>query len=421
MMMYPNVNLTYFRFLKLLNYSEKIAGLSSIVWLLGTSVLFYSSFHQQNNQILLFVLISYQTALAYAIKAQKRLAILSGIALGIAFLTRITSILYAVGVLMFMIGCVARQYKFKPVSQSLRSIALWMTGFIPFVLLERILTYYRYGSWVATSTSLHLQVYARANSLIDPNAIAQGDNKGFSFLKLLAKVQPEGLLAPLFSPEKSIFIYDPLLLPCLILLFVCWKSLSQYIRWYVVTISVSFLLHLYIYSWTSEWIKQGEWGARYRITSIHLLLIPLIPILIIGATKRITKSTAPAKILLSAIAKIIVVMAILIQFTSIVLPYGLEANQQELGVGSRFRLVQRMYNISYMLDSKPHFQISKVEQKWQIDEPNRKVIWDLLPFRYQDKLGNNSSLNKFIPILFVVWSLILIAAIASTLWVFVEQ
>ena len=70
--------------------------------------------------------------------------------------------------------------------------------FIRVVLLERILTYYRYGSWVATSTSLHLQVYAKADSLIDLTTIAQGENKGFSSFKLLIKAQPEGLLAPLF-------------------------------------------------------------------------------------------------------------------------------------------------------------------------------------------------------------------------------
>ena len=71
--------LTCWQFLQLVGYSERIAGLSSIVWLLGTSVLFYSSFHQQNNQILLFVLIGYQAALAYAIKEKKSLAILSGV------------------------------------------------------------------------------------------------------------------------------------------------------------------------------------------------------------------------------------------------------------------------------------------------------------------------------------------------------
>lgn len=98
-----------FQFLQLLGYSEKVAGLSGLVWLLGTSVLFYSSFHQQNNQVLLFVLLGYQAALTYIIKHQKFLAILSGVSLGVAFLIRITSILYAVGLLVFIVGCAVKK------------------------------------------------------------------------------------------------------------------------------------------------------------------------------------------------------------------------------------------------------------------------------------------------------------------------
>ncbi len=47
-----------FRFLKLLGYSEKLAALSSMIFFLGSTVLFYSSFHQQNNQIILLVLLN---------------------------------------------------------------------------------------------------------------------------------------------------------------------------------------------------------------------------------------------------------------------------------------------------------------------------------------------------------------------------
>ena len=147
--------LTCFKLLLHFGYSEKIAGLSSIIFLLGTTVLFYASLHQQNNQILLFVLLSYQAASAYVMQQKKQLAIASGIALGIAFLIRITSILYVVSILTFLVGCLSN-IKTKLLANSIKSIFLWMTGFIPFVFLERILTYYRYGSWIATSTSLHI-------------------------------------------------------------------------------------------------------------------------------------------------------------------------------------------------------------------------------------------------------------------------
>lgn len=407
--------LACFRLLKLFSYSEKLAGLSSIIWFLGTTVLFYSTLHQQNNQILLFVLISYQAALAYIQKGQKPLAIFSGIALGIAFLIRITSIIHAVGILFFLIGCISDRTKLKSGWRSIKSILLWIGGFIPFVLIERILTNYRYGSWTATSTSLHMQIFAKADTLIGANDVVLGDNEGFSFLSLLTKVRLEGLLAPLFSPEKSVFLYDPLLLPCSIVLFVCWRFLSLEIKWYAIAGIVNFILHLYIYSWTSAWIRQGQWGARYHITSIHLLLVPLIPLLVRGAIKQIKQNTHIFKKIAILFARFAIVLAVLLQIFSILLPFDLERIQQELGVGSRFRMGQRINNVFILLGETPESNV-KISP---ILHSNQNINWEFLPFRLQARQNDDSSLNKFMPILFIFWGLIFILAVTATAWMFV--
>ena len=419
--------LTCFRFLRLLNYSEKIAGLSSLVWLIGTSILFYSSFHQQNNQVLLFVLLSYQAALMYLIKAKKYWAVLSGAALGFAFIIRITSVLYVASLLIFLIGCILSKAKTKSIFEALPSVIWWISGFIPFVLLERVLTFIRYGSWSATTVSLHLQIYDKANTLIDSNAVVSGVTQGFPFLKLLTKVKPEALFAPFISPEKSIFLYDPLVLPCLILLFLCWKYLSHYIKWYTIATIVGFLLHLYIYSWTSGWINQGAWGARYHITSIHLLLIPLIPLLIKGAIKQIDQSKNLYSKVLTWSARSVIVLAICVQVSSITLDGGVEAYQQQLGIGSSWRMGQRFKNISTLLiDGTLEFKtadITQVEDVARAAFMEKQIVnrtrWNILPFLYQRNL-EKSPLGKLIPILIALWGLILVAAVSSTIWIFIE-
>jgi len=412
--------LTCFQFLQLLGYDQRVAGLSSIVWLLGTSVLFYSSFHQQNNQILLFVLTSYQAALAYAIKDNKYLATLSGISLGIAFLIRVTSILHAVSLVVFLSGCVFKRRKFKSVFQALW---WWMTGFIPLVFLERLLTYIRYGDWTANSASLHLQIYSQASSLSDPNTIVEGINKGFSFLGLLTKVKPEALVAPLFSPEKSIFLYDPLMLPCLIVLIICWKFLSRYIKLYAIAVFIGFLLHTYIYSWTSNWITDGVWGARYHITSVHLMLVPLIPLLIRSAIKQAKKVRHPTQLALRWVTRIIIAIAILIQFASISLHFSLEATQQTLGIGSRFHLVQRLDNIMSKIRTgdRANLKIPGVKDSATEADLKDKMRWDLLPFLYQNDLKDNSDLNKFLPLSSIIWGLIFIFNTFITVRFFFEQ
>lgn len=413
--------LTSFKLLRYLGYCEKLAGLSSIVLLLGTTVLFYASFHQQNNQILFFVLASYQTALAYVIQRKKRLAIASGMALGVAFLIRITSILYVVSVLTFLIGCLS-SIKVKLLANSLKSILLWMTGFIPFVFLERVLTYYRYGSWMATSTSLHLQIFSKASKLADPNTIVRGENSSFFFFKLLSKIKLEGLSAPLFSPEKSIFIYDPLLLPCLILGLLCWRFLSPYIRWYIIAGIIGFLLHLYLYSWTAEWLVHRDWGARYHLTSIHLLLVPLLPLIVRGAIGQSNNRTNTLKIIFSSISRIIIVLAILCQLASISLSPAIETTQQRLNIGSQFRIIQRLNNIFYMFnyEDRPHIQMSKVQEQLLWITPEQRMTWNILPFKYQIILGDNSSFKQLLPLLWLIWSLIFILAVIGTIWIIIE-
>lgn len=413
-----------FHLLRLFDYSEKLAGLSSIILLLGTSFLFYTTFPQQNNQILLFVLIGYQTILISLKKNKKRFLVFSGIALGITFLIRITSLLYAASVIVFLVGCICSQFKRKSLSKSFKSVLLWLSGFVPFILIERILTYYRYGSWTATSTSLHIQIYQQMYSEADlatnANNIARGVNNDFSFLNLLKELQLEGFLAPFFSPEKSIFLYDPLLIPCLIILLICWKFLASEIKWYLIAVIFGFLLHLYIYAWNTDWIGHSSFGARYHITSVHLFLIPLIPLLVRGATKKIEQGNFLKKAVIYC-TKFIIIVSILLQFSSIMLPSPLEQTQQYLGVGSRFRFIQRINNIYYLFKDEREFYItnSEVINKYPELAPNRKINWEIFPLKLKSKLNNKSSFSKLIPIIILIWIIIFILAVASTVWIFI--
>ena len=418
------VVLSCWRFLRLLNYSEKVAALSTLVLLIGTSVLFYSSYHQQNNQILLFVLVGYQMALAYSLKGKKRLAIFSGMSSGIAFIIRITTVLHGVGVLIFLIGCAISQARTQKLSNVTQSVLLWMSGFIPFILLERILTYVRYDSWTATTASLHFRAISNAKNALDPNTVVQEVDKGFSFLSLLTKAKPGMVLAPFLSPEKSVFLYDPILIPCLILLFVCWRLMSRYHKWYVIATTVSFFLHVYIYSWSSGWLKLQTWGARYHLTPLHLLLIPLIPLLVRGAIKQIGKSKDILSKILILSARVAIVLAICIQLSSVVIDSSVEANQQRAGFGSRWRLIQRWQNIAALSSGSIEYEVkptrfknprSSLDLQRKIEAKNQ---WDLLPFIYKSRLDAVSTPDNWLPFLSAIWIVILFVAVASTVWLF---
>ena len=415
--------LACFHLLKLFGYSDRLSGLSTVVWLLGTSFLFYTTYHQQNNQILLLTTLSYIGALKYVIEKRKKWAILSGIALGVGFLIRMTVILYAICAIAFLIGCLWDREQKISVSKSLKAIAFWLIGYVPFLVIERILSYVRYGSWIATSTSLHLQIYSKGKTITQADSIIRGNSSDFSFLYFIERIEPGGILKTLFSPEKSLFLYDPLFLPCLLLLLICWKFLSGYVRWYLVTAIAGLILHLCLYSRTSDWFIHPDWGARYHITSVHLFLIPLIPLLVRGATTKFKKRKHQLERLVSGIAKITIVFAIAIQLAAVVLPPDLEATQQRLGFGSRWRVVQRLKNIYYITtyEQKPHPQISKLFEHSLGLAPQKRISWYLFPLKLQERLEANSAVNKILPFLLIFWSLIFVLAIASTVWLVVSS
>ncbi len=139
--------------LRLFNFKEQIAGLSSIIWMLSTTFFHYAQVHFQNNQVLLFVTIGYAAALAFVKQEKSKYAIISGLALGAALLIRTTSIIHLLTVVTFFLGCVA--YQSRNLSKVIYSFGFWILGFVPLVLLGRLFDYIRYGSfWVTGGIGL---------------------------------------------------------------------------------------------------------------------------------------------------------------------------------------------------------------------------------------------------------------------------
>jgi hypothetical protein len=395
-----------FWLLKLFNFEERLASLASLVWLLGTTVLHYAQVHQQNNQVLLFVAIGYASALACVLHERPRLAVLSGLAVGAAFLLRATSIIHVLTVLLFLAGCVVYQSRSK--LKTLKILGLWIAGFIPLAVLGRVFDYMRYGSFWTTGQSLWVQQ-------LNTNRILAGLPElpaNFPFTN-----PPQvGILGVLFSPAKSIFIYDPLLLPCLVLAFVFWKRLSPYIQLYLIAGFLNLGLHIALTSRLDFWHGDSAWGARYHVTSVHLLLIPLVAVFV--------QSLLSARKLTAWLMRGILAVAILVQIASVAMPLYLEEAQARTEAPAsslsgwdyssylnRFRLGQRATNIICLIDSSFSERcISRLNP-----EKTNSIIFKfnqvfLLPFNYaQFKLNRKWT--------FFGWGLALtLAIIGTTFW-----
>jgi hypothetical protein len=270
----------------------------------------------------------------------------------------------------------------------LQRLGWWIVGLIPFILLGRVIDYLRFGSFWITGATL-----ARQQWQTDPI---------FSGLPELPLNFPftnppwVGMWGVLLSPAKSIFIYDPLLLPCLVLGIVLWKKLAPYLQWYLITAILNLCLHIAFYSRLDFWHGDAAWGARYHVTSVHLLLIPLIALLI-------QYFLEVSKVRRWVIAGI-VALAIMVQITSLIFTSSINGGRiygASPSSFNKFRLSARIQTIGCLVN--PAFAQDCPSRLVNNGEPLiQKVV--LLPFAFTQRRG----------LIFMAWGAVLVAAIAST-------
>jgi hypothetical protein len=404
-----------FWFLRLFDFDDQIAGLTSITWLMGTTVLHYAQVHQQNNQVLLFVILGYASALAFVQRDRPGFAFLSGLAIGGALLVRATSIIHALTVLLFLVGCVA--YHSRNKLKVSKVVGFWVAGFIPLFLLGKAFDYVRYGSFWASGQSLPVKQLNTDPFFSDLPALPAN----YPFTN-----PPEvGILGVLFSPAKSIFIYDPLLLPCLLLGILLWKKLSPYMQWYLITGIFNLGLFIVLTSRLNFWHGDWAWGARYHVTSVHLLLIPLLALFM---QRLISK-----KGLITCLMRVILTVAILVQIASVTMSHNLEVYQSRIGLSKtypvyqsrlEFRLGQRLTNIACQINSSISEECINESLLRALNPRERRRLKNanelaFLPFRFSRMVANsaeNSIAKPVTIIVFTLWLSILALAVWTTVW-----
>jgi hypothetical protein len=298
--------------MQLLGFSGQLSAPAALIWLLGTTVLPYASVSFQNNQVSLFLFLSIALILHNVKKDGAFGLIGSGLAIGMAVLLRTSAVIHAFTCLLLLVLCIREQT--LPVKESVRRVALWGLGASVPILAGRLYDLHRFGHFFVTGQSQWL--------------------KGLSFDPLFLGAPPlppdfpfnhhfyEGILGALFSPAKSLFVYDPLILPCLVAGFIVWKHLSRMVRWVTLLALLDLALHLGLTSKLDFWHGDWAWGSRYHLTSIHLLLAALLPVLI---QRMLTLSTWRASLIV-----LMVLFSIGVQLVSVAMPADLEVAKEEL-------------------------------------------------------------------------------------------
>ncbi len=260
--------LVAFRLLRQLRFGmkESVAGVLALMFC--TTHLHYTQNMMENNYIMLLTLTGFYFQYEWLRTDSRRALFIGSCALGLNLLTRLTTglDLIAAGVFLLFVLCF----------EGLRGRGLWQRlvayckvaapVYLFFFLADRVYQFYRYGSF----TNTYVTVFAREFRQQDPTLPAN-----FPW----STPFHVGFLGPLFQPEKSIFLFDPLLGLAIVLLAWLWKRLSPEVRAYGVTFLLLLLAYICFYARYTIWTGDFAWGDRYVSTSVELVALIAVPLL----------------------------------------------------------------------------------------------------------------------------------------------
>ena len=261
-----------------------------------------------------------------------------------------------------------------------------------FALVERLYSFYRFGSLTQT----YLPIFARESRLQDPTLPAN-----FPW----STPFHEGVLGALFKPEKSIFLFDPVLVVALVLVAVLWKRLGAEVRAYAVTSLLLVLGYICLYARYTYWAGDFAWGDRYVSTAVEMVALLAAPLLV--------RYRANLRVWIWRCSLVLIAASFVIQVASLAFWLPLEIYQMETLGHPTYVIALRFKNIVA-------FGLGKMEA-WGLDteamheDPWDYVhitTWNFLPFLLR-RVG--AAPAWAVKVAFAVWSMS-IAALAAALW-----
>ncbi len=258
-----------FRFLRQLGFDLKQVVAGVLALLFCTTHLHYTQNMMENNFIMLLTLVGFSYQYEWLRSGRVGALFWGSAALGFNLLTRVTTALdlMAAGVFLLAVLWFERRLSqgFWPRLRSYLQIAAPVYGV--FFVLERLYSWYRFGSFTQT----YIPIFAREMRAQDPTLPAN-----FPWSTPLHV----GVMGALFQPEKSIFLFDPLLILALLLFVLLWKRLDAAVRAYVVASLLLVLGYIFLYARYTYWTGDFAWGDRYVSTAVEMVAVLAIPLLL---------------------------------------------------------------------------------------------------------------------------------------------
>jgi hypothetical protein len=384
--------LVSFRLLRQLRFSVREAVLGVLALMFLTTHLHYTQNMMENNYIMLLTLAGFSFQYEWLRTGSKRALWVGCAALGLNLLTRLTTGLDLVGGGVFLLLVLWLEQG--------RGRELWQR-FLPyckvaapvyavFLLMDRLYQFYRFGSF----TNTYLSTFAKEQRLADPTLPAN-----FPW----STPFHEGFLGALFKPEKSIFLFDPLLVLAILLLVVLWRRLSPEVRAYGVTSLLLLLGYISFYARYTYWAGDFAWGDRYVSTSVELAALLAVPLLL--------RHRGDVRAWIWRAGIVLVATSLVIQLASLAFWLPLEIYQMETLGHPTFVIALRAKNmVAFAFGKMDAWGLNTEAMHWDPWDYVHITTWNFLPFLLR-RVG--AAPGWVVNTAFAVW----IAAIGALAWV----
>jgi hypothetical protein len=246
---------------------QAVAGVLAL--LLCTTHLHYTQNMMENNYLLLLTLTGFTYQYEWLLTGTRRALVIGSAAFGLNLLTRLTVAMdvFAGGMFLLLV-LTFRGEGGKALWTRLRTyVEVALPIYAVFLLIDRIYQYYRFGSLLNTYVTVFAQQQRMLNPSLPPNYPFETPFR-------------LGFLGALFAPEKSIFLFDPLLILTILILVVGWKRFSPEIKAFLISSVFLLLLYVSFYARYTVWSGDSAWGDRYVASAAQLVAFISVPLLL---------------------------------------------------------------------------------------------------------------------------------------------
>ena len=320
--------LVCFRWLRLLEFtpSESIAG--ALALLFGTTFLHYTQNMMENNLIFLLTLTGLCFQYEWLCTGSIRSLVIGCLVLGANLLVRLTTAMdiIAVGLFVLLVLLWKQGVRGREVLTRIWNyVRVAGPCYAAFLVIDRAYQYHRFGSIFNTYLSIMAEQQKRVDASLPPD---------YPWSTPLH----EGLLGPLISPEKSIFLFDPLILLTVLLCLLLWKRFHPEMKALLVTGFSLLATYILFYAKYFPWSGDFAWGDRYVTTPVQLLAMISIPLLL--------RHRPDLGKIVPRLGMAIACISVVIQLASVVFWHPLEIDQMETLGHPTFVIGLRFENIA---------------------------------------------------------------------------